>query len=79
MGQSKFSRSFAESFDIHQAIASAAPSASGRRAALAEVVRILRLSYPGIALSAELEKAIIQAAADVGILISTEESRATAA
>jgi hypothetical protein len=79
LGQSQFSRSFAKSFDIHQAVASAARSASGRRAALADVLNILRQSDPEIALSAELEKAIMQTAAATGILISTAESRATAA
>jgi hypothetical protein len=82
MGHSQFSRSFIESFDIHQAIASALSRlrASGKRPALAYVVSILRQSHPEITLApAELEAAIMQAAADGGVQIRAEESRATAA
>jgi hypothetical protein len=77
MGQTQFSRSFASSFDIHRAIASAAPR--GEQAALADVVRALRREDPEIELSADLETAIMQAATEVGIWVRTEESSVTPA
>jgi hypothetical protein len=65
MGQSQFSRSFASSFDIHRAIASAAPR--GKQAALAEIVRALRREDPEIEVSADLATAIRQGATAVAI------------
>ena len=79
MGQCQFSRLFAESFDIHQAISSAMARLStfGAPPTLADIVSVVRREHPEIMLSlADLELAIVQAAANGGMQIRAEESSA---
>ncbi len=78
MPEADFSESYSQSFDIHRAISAAVQAGGDTPIALADIVKVVQAEQPTLLLTqAELQRAIIRAAADAGIeiWIGTDQAR----